>query len=190
MSEVVFQRFWLKQIFTPNSFWGRYKKYWVFLWGPPIVGPPSHKLPIPVPYFNGFLWEWYGSSMGTGVPLLRVPGIFPQKGQFWVNHISQVAWSILKLIRSQLGSFLVPWGVYTASVQGRLGGGFKYIFDFHSWEKWSSLTWAYFSNGWLNHQLVLLYTWIFLLSIKICVKNSRKNKHLHFTYLEDPVGKL
>ena len=37
------------------------------------MGPPSHKLPIPLPY----LWEWYGSSMGMGVPLLGVPGISP-----------------------------------------------------------------------------------------------------------------
>ena len=29
------------------------------------MGPPSYKLPIPFPYFKGFLWEWYGSSMGT-----------------------------------------------------------------------------------------------------------------------------
>ena len=46
-----------------------------FFQGPPIAGPPSHKLPIPFPYFKGFLWEWYGSSMGMGVPLLGVPGI-------------------------------------------------------------------------------------------------------------------
>ena len=31
------------------------------------MGPPSHKLPTPFPYFKGFLWEWYGSSMGMGV---------------------------------------------------------------------------------------------------------------------------
>ena len=35
----------------------------------------SYKLPIPFPYFKGFLWEWYGSSMGVGVPLLGVPRI-------------------------------------------------------------------------------------------------------------------
>ena len=39
------------------------------------MGPPSYKLPIPFPYFKGFLWEWYGSSMGMGVPLLGVPRI-------------------------------------------------------------------------------------------------------------------
>ena len=37
--------------------------------------PPSYKLPIPFPYFKGFLWEWYGSSMGMGVPVLGGPGI-------------------------------------------------------------------------------------------------------------------
>ena len=37
--------------------------------------PPSYKLPIPFPYFKGFLWGWYGSSMGMGVPLLGVPRI-------------------------------------------------------------------------------------------------------------------
>ena len=43
--------------------------------GPPIMGPLSYKLPIPFLYFNGFLWEWYGSTMGMGVPLFGVPGI-------------------------------------------------------------------------------------------------------------------
>ena len=47
-----------------------------FFQGPSIVGPPSHKPPTSFPYFKGFLWEWYGRSMGMGVPLLRVPGIF------------------------------------------------------------------------------------------------------------------
>ena len=28
------------------------------------MGPPSHKLPIPFPYFKGFLWEWYGRVAG------------------------------------------------------------------------------------------------------------------------------
>ena len=46
-----------------------------FFQGPSLVGPPSHKLPIPFPYFKGSLWEWYRSSMGMGVPLLGVPGI-------------------------------------------------------------------------------------------------------------------
>ena len=34
--------------------------------GPPIMGPPF-------PYCKGFLWEWYGSSMGMGVPVLGGP---------------------------------------------------------------------------------------------------------------------
>ena len=38
--------------------------------------PGPHKPPISFTYFKGFLWEWYGSSMGMGVPLLQVPGIF------------------------------------------------------------------------------------------------------------------
>ena len=33
--------------------------------GPPIMGPPYGKLPIPFPYLWGFLWEWYGNSMGS-----------------------------------------------------------------------------------------------------------------------------
>ena len=38
-----------------------------FLQGPPIVEPPSHKLPTSR--------DCYGSSMGMGVPLLGAPGI-------------------------------------------------------------------------------------------------------------------
>lgn len=45
---------------------------------PLIVGPLSHKLPVPFPYFKGFLWEQDGSSMGTGVPLLGVDRKFPE----------------------------------------------------------------------------------------------------------------
>ncbi len=46
--------------------------------GPPIMGPPSHKLPIPFPYFKGFLWEWYGSKMRMRAPLyFCIPWNFP-----------------------------------------------------------------------------------------------------------------
>ena len=41
------------------------------------MGPPYGKFPILFPYLWGFLWEWYGNSMGPayykGVPLLGVP---------------------------------------------------------------------------------------------------------------------
>ena len=30
------------------------------------MGPPYGKLPILFPYFQGFLWEWYGKSMSMG----------------------------------------------------------------------------------------------------------------------------
>jgi len=38
--------------------------------------PPSHKLPIPFPCHSHTSRDSYGSSMGMGVPLLGVPGIF------------------------------------------------------------------------------------------------------------------
>ena len=50
-----------------------------FLQGPPIVEPPSHKLPTSR--------DCYGSSMGMGVPLLGAPGIsmnFPWEDHSWI----------------------------------------------------------------------------------------------------------
>ena len=46
---------------------------------PKDVGPPSHKRD---PYFKGFLWDSYGSSMGMGVSLLGVPGISLDNSHF------------------------------------------------------------------------------------------------------------
>ena len=77
--------------FSPLGFWtitcptSTLQKNYGFFQGPPIVGPPSHKLPIPFPYFKGFLWEWYGSSMGMGVPLLGVPRISLEKNQAFLQ---------------------------------------------------------------------------------------------------------
>ena len=34
--------------------------------GTPTSGPPYGKLPIQFPYLQGFLWGWYGNSMGKG----------------------------------------------------------------------------------------------------------------------------
>lgn len=40
-------------------------------------GPQEWEQPIcgPIPHFKGFLWGWYGTSIGMEVPLLGVPGI-------------------------------------------------------------------------------------------------------------------
>ena len=80
------------------------------------MGPPSHKLPIPFPYFRGFLWEWYGSGMGMGIALLGVPGIFldtsiifcaNQKKTLAKNHPAR--WGELR-VRVLLE---VPWVYFT-----------------------------------------------------------------------------
>ena len=51
-----------------------------FFQGPPIVEPPSYKLPISLPYFKGFWWEWYRNGMGPiGGPTIRGPWHVPWK---------------------------------------------------------------------------------------------------------------
>ena len=44
--------------------------------GTPFLVSGTHTIPsIPI-QTQAFLWEWYGSSMGMGVPLLQVTGSF------------------------------------------------------------------------------------------------------------------
>ena len=60
--------------------------------GPPRVGTPSHKLPIPFPYFKQVLSEWYGSSIGMGVPLGSGSLDFP------LTFLSRKPWHSWKVI--------------------------------------------------------------------------------------------
>ena len=74
------------------------------------MGPPSHKIPIPFPYFKGFSWECYG-SMGMWVPLFGVPGTLLD---FWLIRIhgSQLGYSpslIVRIHGSQLGHGFHVW---------------------------------------------------------------------------------
>ena len=57
-----------------------------FYQGPSMVEPCSHKPPTSFPYFKGFFWEWFGSSVAGGFFVFYTFDLLPQPKMTWICY--------------------------------------------------------------------------------------------------------